>query len=149
MTRLLLCACLVALPLRHIKITSGYGFRLHPVSGQYGFHDGIDLRADHDTVFSVTDGLVLEVNMDAVSGIFIKTRTGDLLVSYCHLSQIFVLPGDSVISGQPVAVTGSSGRVTGSHLHLTMHYRGISINPLQFLLTASKQINQNRKENKQ
>ena len=59
MKHLLLMTCMVCLPLRHLQITSGYGYRVHPLSGRYQFHKGIDLRARSDTVFAVLAGRVL------------------------------------------------------------------------------------------
>lgn len=147
MNRLLLFGLVVALPLRNIVVTSGFGFRIHPVTHKYAFHDGVDLRAVHDTVFSVTSGMITRVSYNAVSGTYIKIAAANLIISYCHLSQIFLLPGDSVLSGQPIAITGNSGRTTGEHLHLTVRCNGAYIDPLAFLLNAAKYFNQNKKEN--
>lgn len=128
-----LCCCLLVLPLRHLVLTSGYGYRIHPVTGRFSFHSGIDLRARRDTVFAVMPGRIDFVGYDPVTGVHIRLVTGDFTVLYGHLSQVFVLAGDSVNSCMPLGVTGSSGRVTGEHLHFSVSYRQVPVNPLLFL----------------
>jgi len=124
-----------ALPLHHLSVTSGFGFRVHPVTGQYAFHAGIDLRAHADTVFAVTGGKVTAGYNDLI-GNYVRVTSGDLQMVYGHLSQIFVLTGDTVVSAEPLAITGATGRVTGEHLHFSVNYHGRSLNPLTFLLYA-------------
>jgi murein DD-endopeptidase MepM/ murein hydrolase activator NlpD len=121
------------LPLRHLTLTSGFGCRVHPVTGKYSFHAGIDLRARSDTVFAVLAGTVSAVGYDPLLGDYIRLDHADFQSSYGHLSQIFVLCGDSVSAGSAIGVTGSSGRVTGEHLHFSVRYHDVPIDPLQFL----------------
>lgn len=125
--------CCICLPLRHLELTSGYGYRIHPVTGRFCFHSGIDLRARHDTVFAVLPGRVSFLGCDAVTGVHIRLNTGDFTFLYGHLSQVFVMAGDSVDAASPLGVTGSSGRVTGEHLHFSVSYRHKPVNPLLFL----------------
>ncbi|QKJ28365.1 M23 family metallopeptidase [Mucilaginibacter mali] len=132
MIKLFYC-CLLALPLRHLSLTSGYGFRVHPVTGQLCFHSGIDLRARHDTVFAVMQGRIAFVGYNRVTGVYIRLASGDFILLYGHLSQVFVLPGDYVNSCTPLGITGSSGRVTGEHLHFSVSYKQAPVNPLYFL----------------
>jgi murein DD-endopeptidase MepM/ murein hydrolase activator NlpD len=134
----LLLACL---PLRQVILTSGFDYRVHPVTGKYAFHSGIDLRARSDTVFAVLPGHVSGVNYNRLSGLYIRLDHGELESSYGHLSQVFVLPGDSVCAGRPIGITGSTGRVTGEHLHFSVRLAGHYINPLDFLkiLTLNKE----------
>lgn len=127
---LLVAAC--CLPLRQLSLTSGYGYRIHPITGLLRFHAGIDLRARQDTVFPVMPGRVGYVGYDRVTGVHIRFYSGDFAMLYGHLSQVFVLPGDSVNACTPLGVTGSSGRVTGEHLHFSVSYRQVSVNPLLF-----------------
>jgi len=127
------CCCLLALPLRHLALTSGYGYRIHPVTRRFSFHSGIDLRARNDTVFAVMPGRIAFVDFDPVTGVHIRLCSGDFIFLYGHLSQIFVLAGDSVNSCTPLGITGSSGRVTGEHLHFSVSYRQVPVNPLHFL----------------
>ena len=143
----LFCCCLLALPLHRLVVTSGFGFRVHPVTGQYAFHAGIDLRAHADTVFAVTGGCAL-AGYNPYLGNYIRVTSGDMQITYGHLSQIFVLTVDSVLSAEPLAITGRTGRVTGEHLHFAVSWRGNYIDPLTFLLSAMQQFNSNNKENK-
>lgn len=129
---------MLALPLRHLALTSGYGYRVHPVTGQYCFHAGIDLRARQDTAFSVMSGRIDFVGYDPVTGVHIRVCSSDFAFLYGHLSQVFVTPGDSVNSCTPLGVTGSSGRVTGEHLHFSVSYKQVPVNPLLFLRELNK-----------
>jgi murein DD-endopeptidase MepM/ murein hydrolase activator NlpD len=53
--------------------------------------------------------------------------------AYGHLSQIFVARGDSITAGQPIGITGATGRVTGEHLHFSISYHNLYIDPMDFL----------------
>ena len=123
-----------ALPLKSFVLTSGYGPRTHPVTGERSkFHYGIDLRAFYEPVYSVLDGEVQDVGFGPVIGIFIRIKSGHFLLIYGHLSLMLVAPGQQVHAGEAVAISGESGRVTGTHLHLGVTYSGRPINPLRFL----------------
>ena len=148
MTKLLLACCLVCLPLRHMRLTSVYGFRVHPLTGRYQFHKGIDLRARSDTVFAVLAGKVVAAAYDPLLGFYIRLHHGGFETLYGHLSQVFVLARDSVNAGDALAITGASGIVTGEHLHFAVSYRHKTIDPLKFL-TLLTNFNQHKKETKQ
>jgi len=120
-------------PLRHLAITSGYGYRIHPVTGKTSFHSGIDLRAHSDTVFAIADGVVTAVGYQSILGIYIRLDHNGLQSIYGHLAQILVFPGEAVVSGQPIAISGATGRVTGGHLHFSVLYQGKLIDPVRFL----------------
>lgn len=122
------------LPLRHLRLNSGYGWRIHPVTGKFQYHKGIDLAARYDTVFSILNGTVNKIGYNRLIGNYILIdHTGEAQSLYGHLSVIAVLPGEQVAAGQPIGVSGSSGRVTGPHLHFSIKYRGREIPPLAFL----------------
>jgi murein DD-endopeptidase MepM/ murein hydrolase activator NlpD len=106
---------------------------VNPVTGRFGFHAGIDLRARQDTVFAVMPGRVEFVGYDPLTGVHIRLCSGDFTFLYGHLSQVFVLAGDSVEACTPLGVSGHSGRVTGEHLHFSVSYRLVPVNPLHFL----------------
>jgi len=111
----------VAYPLRNIKITSSYGKRIDPFTGKKSFHNGIDLRAaSGEEAFAMLLGQVVKAGSDKRSGKYVTLRHGDFTVSYCHLSKPLVKAGQIVSAGEPVGLTGSTGRSTGSHLHLTL-----------------------------
>ena len=130
-----------SLPLKHLKVTSGFGNRIHPVTGCYAFHAGIDLRSHKDTVLSVLDGRVENTGFDALLGIFITIKSGPFLITYGHLSQCFVNKGDSLTAASPLGISGASGRVTGEHLHFAVQLFQRYIDPLTFLTAAEKITN--------
>lgn len=124
----------ISLPLRHLKINSAYGWRYHPLTGRLQFHKGIDLAARADTVFCVLPGTVARVGNDALTGNFIIIdHGGGLQTLYGHLSAIAVLPADLLQAGTILGITGSSGFMTGEHLHFAVRYGGRNIPPLRFL----------------
>ncbi len=127
------------LPLKHLTLSSPYGYRIHPVTGQYQFHNGIDLRAVHDTVYAVFDGEAA-VKYDELLGLSVSIRNQDLACIYGHLSELLISSGE-VSAGQPIAITGSTGRVTGEHLHFSVRYKNQYIDPLQFLNVLFNQKN--------
>jgi murein DD-endopeptidase MepM/ murein hydrolase activator NlpD len=149
MSKLLLACCIFCLPLRHLQITSSYGYRVHPINGRYQFHKGIDLRARSDTVFAVLPGTVMTAAYDHRLGFYVRLDHGNFQTLYGHLSQVFVMAGDSVSAGDPIGVSGSSGAVTGEHLHFAVSYHHSAINPIQFLILLTNQFHLNKKETKQ
>jgi murein DD-endopeptidase MepM/ murein hydrolase activator NlpD len=120
-------------PLHNIKITSPFGYRTDPFTGKRTMHNGIDLAARSAVVYSMLDGTVEKTGYDSRSGNFVTLRHGDLSISYCHLSQILATKGQSVLAGFPVGITGSTGRSTGEHLHITAKYKGKAFNPMALL----------------
>ena len=129
----------ITYPLKSIKVTSPYGYRLDPFTGRQSWHNGIDLRAKNEPVYAMMDGIVEKVGYDSRSGNYVTLQHGNYRVSYCHLSSIVVGRGENVYSGTIIGVTGSSGRSTGEHLHLTCKKDGKSINPaILFSATTSR-----------
>ncbi|OKS88166.1 M23 family metallopeptidase [Mucilaginibacter polytrichastri] len=131
--KFLISFCLVCLPLKHLKINSDFGYRIHPLTGKSAMHLGVDLKARHDTVFAILDGLVKSTGYDTGLGINIRLAHGDIESVYGHLSQIWVVTQDSVSAGEPIGLTGATGHVTGEHLHFSICYRHKYINPIKFL----------------
>jgi murein DD-endopeptidase MepM/ murein hydrolase activator NlpD len=123
----------VCLPLKKLVVTSGYGYRKHPFTGKWTFHKGVDLKARHDTVFCSLEGRVREAGYHSQLGYHVRTEHDNVECVYAHLSAISVRKGQTVTSGHPLGITGSSGRATGKHLHFAVEYRGKPIHPLRFL----------------
>jgi murein DD-endopeptidase MepM/ murein hydrolase activator NlpD len=122
------------LPLRHLRTTSGFGWRIHPITGKFQYHKGIDLAARYDTVFSILDGVVSKIGYNRLIGNYIIiAHCGDVQSLYGHLSVIAVLPGELVTARQAIGISGASGQVTGEHLHFSIKYQGREISPLAFL----------------
>ena len=120
----------VSYPLSNIKINSSYGYRKDPFSGKRKFHNGLDLHARSSKVFAMLAGEVVKVGQDRVSGKYVTLKHGSFTVSYCHLSRTFAYQGQTVKAGDTVGITGSTGRSTGEHLHITCKLHGNSIDPM-------------------
>ena len=120
---------LVSLPLKNIHIGSGFGMRMHPIYHKRMMHNGIDLSARYESVFSMFPGTVIKVGQNNRSGKFVTGKTGDYTISYCHLSQQFVKVNAFVNAGAIIALSGSTGESTGPHLHLTTKKDGKAFNP--------------------
>jgi len=122
------------LPLKNLRINSGYGFRIHPITSEWKKHQGIDLFARHDTIYSILDGVIEKIDFDESTGLYIKIRHSEHLETlYGHLSACYVMPDDSVKYGDAIGISGATGRVTSEHLHFAVKYNNQFINPLAFL----------------
>ena len=126
----------IVMPLnREISITSPYGTRMHPIFGASKFHNGIDLAANYENVYSVLDGIVTETGWDNNGGgNYIKVNHFNRFeTAYLHLSEIYYRVGEFVKAGFIIAKSGNSGNSTGPHLHFSVKEFGQSINPSHFL----------------
>ncbi len=119
----------ITYPLKSIKVTSPYGYRRDPINGRKSMHHGIDLQAHNEYVYSMMDGKVEKVGYDARSGNYIILRHADFTISYCHLSKVHIAPGTPVFAGTIIGKSGSTGRVTGEHLHIVTKHKGIIFDP--------------------
>ena len=123
----------VSYPLKEVRVTSPYGYRKDPFTGEKRHHSGLDLKADYEEAFAMFDGSVEATGRDDRSGIFVTLRHGDYTVSYCHLSKVFVSRGDTILAGDAVGITGSTGRSKAPHLHLTCMNDGKYTNPMSLI----------------
>jgi murein DD-endopeptidase MepM/ murein hydrolase activator NlpD len=126
----------IVMPLnRKISVTSPYGTRIHPIFGTSKFHNGVDLAAHYENVYSVLDGIVTETGWDNKGGgNYIKIRHFNRFeTAYLHLSEIYYRAGERVNAGFIIAKSGNSGNSTGPHLHFSVKEFGQSINPAHFL----------------
>lgn len=119
----------VSYPLQRIRITSPYGYRKDPFTGKRKFHGGIDLHARGEQVLAMMEGVVVKVGQDKTSGKYVTLRHGNYTVSYCHLSRVLTAKGTVVRPRDAVGITGSTGRSTGEHLHITCKLNGKSVDP--------------------
>ena len=119
----------ITYPLKSIKVTSPYGYRRDPFTGKLSWHNGLDLRAKNEPAYAMMDGIVEKVGYDNRSGNYIILRHADFTISYCHLSKVHIAPGTLVFAGTIIGRSGSTGRATGEHLHLTVKYKKAYLNP--------------------
>ena len=119
----------ITYPLKSIKVPSPYGYRRAPFTGKLSWHNGLDLRAKNEPAYAMMDGIVEKIGYDNRSGNYIILRHADFTISYCHLSKVHIAPGTLVFAGTIIGRSGSTGRTTGEHLHLTVKYKKAYLNP--------------------
>ncbi len=117
------------------KITSGFGYRLHPVTGERDFHTGIDIAAAEGTpVVAALPGIVTEVGYDGIYGNYVRMSHGtNIETRYCHCSEILVEEGSQLREGERIALSGSTGMTTGAHLHFEVLADGLLADPASVL----------------
>lgn len=126
----------IAMPLKNrITVTSPFGGRIHPIFGRSKMHNGADLKARYENVYSILDGIVSASGWDRNGGgNYIKIRNSNAFTtSYLHLSQIYYKVGEYVKAGFIIAKSGNSGNSTGPHLHFSVTQNGKYIDPIRFL----------------
>jgi murein DD-endopeptidase MepM/ murein hydrolase activator NlpD len=119
------------LPLRGAGITSGFGWRRHPISGGFKFHAGIDLAAPTGTpIVATAAGVVASADWYGGYGLCVTVdHQNGYVTLYGHMSQIAVSAGQQVQPGQPLGRVGSTGSSTGPHLHYELRRDGYAVNP--------------------
>ncbi len=130
-------------PLSRLHIRSGYGWRRHPVTGRRTMHRGIDLRGRvGKAVHAVAAGKVVESTYNKYAGNKIAIRHRDGSKSYyMHLNKRGVNKGEWVRSNQVIGTVGSTGRVTGPHLHFGFKKaNGRWMNPLNKRMIATPKL---------
>ncbi len=106
-------------------ITSLFGFRVHPISGDRRFHAGTDIGAEQGTpVLAAQNGTVAAAEYSGGYGLMVVLRheleDTNLESRYAHLAETFVEPGTEVSKGDIIGLVGSTGNSTGPHLHFEM-----------------------------
>lgn len=129
---------LASLPLEDFSLTSEFGYRPDPFSRETKFHRGIDLKTNRSRVLSMLHGKVVSVGNDPLLGIFVKVQHGTYESIYGHLSQSLVAKGDHVLPGSILGISGSTGRATGDHLHLSIKKGKEYVNPVFFIQLISR-----------
>jgi putative cell wall endopeptidase family protein len=124
-----------------IVINSHYGYRTDPITGKQRFHHGIDIKSNASEVLSMLGGKVKKTGYEKKGlGNYVTMSYGDFELTYGHLSSIFVSPKDVVTPGTLLGISGSTGRSTGDHLHLSLKYKGDRTNPLPFVLFIKNRV---------
>lgn len=118
-------------PLEEYEITSGFGYRKSPLSGEPGMHTGLDMAAGYGTeIHAAAGGTVADAAYDSSYGNYVKILHSDNIVTiYAHCSSLCVEEGETVRQGDVIALVGSTGASTGNHLHFEMRKDNIRINP--------------------
>lgn len=118
-------------PLESGTLTSAYGERIHPIDGTQEFHTGVDIAAPMGAdLLAAYDGEVIEVGATDRLGNFIRLRHGGgIEILYGHCEEIVAEQGATVSAGERVALVGSTGVSTGSHVHIRVSIDGATCDP--------------------
>lgn len=118
------------------KITSQFGMRVHPITGTYKLHTGMDVSAPIGASFvAAANGIVTKATYNSAYGnMIIIDHGGGVQTLYAHGSEIIAQVGQTVATGDEVLKVGSTGYSTGPHAHFEIRVDGITINPVEFLL---------------
>lgn len=119
-------------PIEPPVLTSPWGTRRDPFTGQLRRHLGVDLQAEHgQLVQAAAAGVVVRAGWAGSHGLHVEVQHADgLTTRYSHLSRVLVVPGIEVPAKGPLGLAGSTGRSTGPHLHFEVWRHGESIDPL-------------------
>lgn len=120
------------------RMSSGFGYRIHPVTGKSQFHKGMDFAAPIGTpIYATGNGVVTFSGWGTGYGRYVEVDHGNGTVTrYAHTSANYVNVGDTVYANQQIAAVGNTGRSTGAHLHYEVRQNGQAVNPQTYLAMA-------------
>lgn len=123
------------MPCSYRYLSSPYGWRVHPVYGDYRFHSGVDLAAAAGTpIYATRSGTVTTATYNSSAGYYVTINHGDgFSSSYLHMTHYIVSVGQKVSAGQVIGYVGSTGTSTGAHLHFSIYYNGSTQNPASYI----------------
>lgn len=117
-------------------VTSSFGNRISPFTGQKDFHQGLDISGKIGTpIYAPADGKIVFQGEDGGYGKSIRIKHGSgISTRYAHLHRYAVKQGQQVKRGDIIAYMGNSGRSTGPHLHYEISLNGVNVNPMRYIL---------------
>jgi murein DD-endopeptidase MepM/ murein hydrolase activator NlpD len=116
-------------------VTSGFGKRMNPLTGEPGRHMGVDIANEVNTpIHATADGLVPYAGWESGYGRVVVIEHGyGFSTRYGHCNRVEVKVGDEVARGQVIGYMGSTGMSTGSHCHYEVRIHGIPVDPIPYL----------------
>ncbi len=122
-------------PVDPVSVTSVFGFRWHPITGEHRRHLGVDLAAQQgQAVYTAERGVVLRAGWNGDHGLQVEVQhEGRWVTRYSHLSRVLVEPGEVLERGHAVGLAGETGLATGVHLHFELWRDGEAVDPLDAL----------------
>lgn len=119
----------------YTRISSEFGWRMHPTLGIKKYHNGLDMAAPGGSpILAAADGKVVAAGYSSSMGNYIMIDHGDKLYTiYMHASKLYVSNGVEVSAGQKIAAVGTTGRSTGNHLHFGVRLNGEYVSPYKYL----------------
>jgi len=124
----------VVWPIAHdARVSSGFGWRRHPILLHERFHNGVDIAVAEGTpVLAAADGVVDRASDDPLNGNHVVLLHDDgLRTAYCHLRDLHTQTGERVRAGERIGLSGMTGRATGPHLHFGVWVHGRAVDPLR------------------
>ena len=136
----------------YTRITSKYSMRVHPITGQYKLHTGVDIGAPMGADFiAANDGIVIKAGINTAYGnMVIIDHGGGVTTLYAHGSEILVELGQTVKRGDAILKVGSTGYSTGPHAHFEVRINGVTTDPLPYItngLVPGTENNTNEENN--
>ena len=142
---------LMKTPINGARLSSGFGFRKHPILGYNKLHQGTDFAARRGTpVMASGSGTVERASWFGAYGKYVRIRHNSTYkTAYAHLSKFGrnIKTGKKVRQGQIIGYVGSTGRSTGPHLHYEVLVNNKRINSQRLKLPSGKKLSQNEIEN--
>ena len=119
----------------YTRLSSTFKMRVHPITGVYKLHSGIDIPAPKGTnVLAANDGVVVKAGRNTAYGNMVMIdHGGGVSTLYAHGSEITVTLGQTVKKGDVILKVGSTGYSTGNHLHFEVRVNGSAVNPLPYV----------------
>ena len=117
------------------EVTSGFDYRISPITGQREFHLALDIAAAKGTeITAFADGVVRYIGESDDFGLyFMIDHANGVATFYAHCSKLLVRKGEAVTCGQTVALVGDTGNATGPHLHFTIEKDNIRLDPAYYV----------------
>lgn len=134
-------------PVRASEISSGFGQRLHPITGDMLLHAGVDFRAPTGTpIRAAGSGLITDMKYGEGYGWFVRIQHDrGFETVYAHMSAFAegLTPGRTVMRGDTIGYVGSTGSSTGAHLHYEVLRNGAYVNPMTLALPTGRDLSRN------
>ena len=122
-------------PCAYSYVSSPFGYRTHPVTGEWKMHKGVDLVASKGTpIYASRSGYVTIATYHSTAGNYVTINHQDGYTSvYMHMTHDTVSVGEYVKAGELIGYVGSTGRSTGPHLHFGITKNGTYVNPMNYI----------------
>jgi murein DD-endopeptidase MepM/ murein hydrolase activator NlpD len=117
-------------------ISSNFGTRTSPFTGQREFHKGLDISGRiGQPIYAPAKGTVIFSGVDGGYGrSLVLSHSSGIITRYAHLHRAAVKKGQTVTRGELIAYLGNSGRSTGPHVHYEVRLNGVCVNPMRYIL---------------
>lgn len=117
------------------RIVSTFGYRIHPILKKRMFHDGVDIGVwyRHKVVATGAGKVVFAGQKSGYGNVVIVDHGFNYRTLYAHNNRLLVDVGDRVVRGEPIALSGNTGRSTGPHVHYEVQYNRDTVDPMKFI----------------